>query len=112
MPSLYDRSDLYVNASVVDNQPISVLEAFASGLPVVSTSTGDLKYMVREGETGFLVPAAEPEEIARRVLQILRRPDHALPVVRSARREVEKHLWLHVRRDWAEVYGGAPPGGG
>jgi glycosyltransferase involved in cell wall biosynthesis len=112
MPSLYDRSDLYVNASVVDNQPVSVLEAFASGLPVVSTSTGDLKYMVREGVTGFLVPAAEPEEIARRVLQILRRPDHALPVVRSARREVEKHLWPHVRRDWAEVYGGAPPGGG
>jgi glycosyltransferase involved in cell wall biosynthesis len=112
MPSIYDRADVYVNASVVDNQPLSVLEAFASGLPVVTTATGDLRFMVRHEETGFVVPPGDPAEIARGILQVLRRPDHALPVVRNARREVEKHRWPRVRHDWAEVYRGAPAGGG
>ncbi len=107
MPSLYHRSDVYVNASVVDNQPVSVLEAFASGLPVVSTPAGDLKFMVRDGETGFLVPPEDPEELARRILLVLRRTDHALPVVRNARRQVEKHLWPRVRNQWGEVYRGS-----
>jgi len=40
MPGLYDEADVFVNSSVVDNQPLSVLEAFAAGLPVVSTATG------------------------------------------------------------------------
>ena len=56
MPQLYDDPDIYVNASEVDNQPVSILEAFAAGLPVVSTSAGDIPSMVRHGETGLLVP--------------------------------------------------------
>ena len=58
MPLLYDSCDVFVNASVVDNQPLSVLEAFASGLPVVTTPTGDLAAMVRPGETGLVVPGS------------------------------------------------------
>ena len=52
MPKLYADSDIYLNASEVDNQPVSILEAFASGLPVISTPTGDIPSMVRHGETG------------------------------------------------------------
>jgi glycosyltransferase involved in cell wall biosynthesis len=107
MPSLYDRSDIYVNAPVLDNQPVSVLEAFASGLPVVSTSAGDLRFMVRDGETGFIALPEDPEDVARKILLVLRRTDHALPVVRNARRQVEKHLWPRVRNEWAEVYRGS-----
>src|SRR5262249_19096749 len=57
MPALYGDADLFVNSSVVDNQPISVLEALAAGLPVVSTAPGAIAEMVRDGETGLLVPA-------------------------------------------------------
>jgi phenylacetate-CoA ligase len=59
MPSLLDAADVFVNSSVVDNQPVSVLEAFASGVPVVSTPTGDIANMVRDVETGLLVPPRE-----------------------------------------------------
>jgi glycosyltransferase involved in cell wall biosynthesis len=52
MPEMLDQADIFVNASVVDNQPVSLLEAFASGLPVVSTPTGDIAAMVRHEETG------------------------------------------------------------
>src|SRR5262249_9096359 len=45
MPHLYDDHDIFVNASVLDNQPVSILEAIASGLPIVSTAVGDIPYL-------------------------------------------------------------------
>jgi glycosyltransferase involved in cell wall biosynthesis len=60
LPALLDQADVFVNSSIVDNQPVSVLEAFAAGLPVVSTPTGDIANMIRDGETGLLVPAGDP----------------------------------------------------
>jgi glycosyltransferase involved in cell wall biosynthesis len=104
MPAIYDEADIFVNASVVDNQPVSVLEAFACGLPVVSTPTGDLRFMVRDGDTGIVVPPADAEGMANGLLRLLRRSDQALPMVRSARRAVEGNEWSQVREAWADVY--------
>jgi len=59
MPSLYEQSDIFVNFSIIDNQPVSILEAFAAGLPVVSTAIGDIGSIVRDGETGFLIMAED-----------------------------------------------------
>ncbi len=67
MPKLYADSDIFLNASVVDNQPVSILEAFASGLPVISTPTGDIPSMVRHGETGVIVPPEAPVAMARAI---------------------------------------------
>jgi len=52
MPKTYDAADIFVNSSLFDNQPVSILEAFSAGLPVVSTSTGDIASMLRGGEAG------------------------------------------------------------
>jgi glycosyltransferase involved in cell wall biosynthesis len=106
MPALYGEADVFVNASVVDNQPISVLEAFAAGLPVVSTGAGDIASMVHHAETGVIVPPEDPGAMATAILGLLDNPDHALRIARSARREAEKHTWAHVRTAWAEVYAG------
>jgi glycosyltransferase involved in cell wall biosynthesis len=66
MAALYDGADIFLNASTIDNQPVSILESFSSGLPVVSTPTGDIKNMVVTGETGVLVPAGDPTALATR----------------------------------------------
>jgi len=105
--ALYDQADLFVNSSIVDNQPVSILEAFAAGLPVVSTATGDIPAMVRHGETGVLVPPGEPVRTADAVDALLAEPERALRLARNARREVERYAWGHVRADWAEVLFGA-----
>jgi glycosyltransferase involved in cell wall biosynthesis len=49
-----DQTTVFVNASAVDNVPGSIMEAFAAGLPVVSTDAGGIPYLVRDGETGLL----------------------------------------------------------
>jgi glycosyltransferase involved in cell wall biosynthesis len=107
MPALYDAADVFVNASVVDNQPVSVLEAFAAGLPVVSTGTGDIAAMVRDGETGFSVPPADPAAMAAAVARLLEQPERARLMARRAREEVQDHTWPRVRDSWAAVYSGA-----
>ena len=104
MPALYDRADIFLNSSVVDNQPVSVLEAFAAGTPVVSTSTGDIAALVRPGETGVVVPAENPEAMAGAVSCLVESPEGALVMARRAWQEATRHTWPAVRQAWADVY--------
>lgn len=107
MPALYRDADIFVNSSVVDNQPVSVLEAFAAGLPVVSTSTGDIAALVRDGETGLLVRADDPGGMAAAVSRLLERQDLALQLAQRARNVAEEFSWSAVQDQWAAVYSGA-----
>ena len=107
MPALYADADIFVNSSVVDNQPLSVLEAFAAGLPVVSTATGDIAALVRDGETGLVVPPDDPSAAAAAVTTILEYPVRALRMARHARSVVEDYTWSRVGDRWAALYAGA-----
>jgi glycosyltransferase involved in cell wall biosynthesis len=104
MPELYAAADIFVNASVVDNQPVSMIEAFAAGLPVVSTATGDIPFMVNDGETGVCVPPGDPAALAGAISALWRNPDRAREMARRARHGVDKHTWPAVRNQWATVY--------
>ncbi|MGH9798067.1 MAG: glycosyltransferase, partial [Candidatus Polarisedimenticolia bacterium] len=106
VPELYDGADVFVNSSLVDNQPVSVLEAFAAGLVVVTTPTGDIAAMVRDGGTGRLVPPGDPGAMAAAIADLLDSPERALLMTRRARREVEEYAWPAVRAAWASVYAG------
>ncbi|MBI4627385.1 MAG: glycosyltransferase family 4 protein [Candidatus Rokubacteria bacterium] len=106
MPALHAGCDIFVNSSVLDNQPVSVLEAFASGLPVVSTPTGDITAMVRDGETGLIVPPEDPAAMAAAVAALLENPERAVAIARRAREEVEKYSWPAVCGEWAQAYSG------
>ncbi len=104
MPDLLDEADIYLNASEVDNQPVSILEAFAAGLPVVSTGAGDIPAMVRHDETGLIVPPDDPDAIADAVIAILRNEERALGFAREAHDVVRRFTWPEVRQAWADVY--------
>src|SRR5205823_7297026 len=71
MPSLYAAADVYLNAPDIDNMPGSILEAFASGLPVVTTDAGGIPYIVRHGETGLIVPRGDDHAMAAAALRLL-----------------------------------------
>jgi len=106
MPALYAAHDIFVNASVVDNQPVSILEAFASGLPVVSTPAGDIPSMVEHGVTGFIVAENNPVAMARAVCALLANPSQAVAIARAARGGMDQFAWPAVRDAWAAVYAG------
>ena len=104
MPGLYQAADIFVNASVVDNQPVSILEAFAAGLPVVTTPTGDIPAMVRDNETGTLVPPDDREALAAAVAALLESPQRAARMAGLAREWVQQFTWPQVCGAWIDVY--------
>jgi len=104
MPALYAEADVFVNASVVDNQPVSIIEALSAGLPVVSTPTGDIRFMLGDGDAGVLVPPDDPAAMAGALVALWRDPDRAMRLARQARRDAAKYTWPAVRDRWAEAY--------
>jgi glycosyltransferase involved in cell wall biosynthesis len=104
--ALYNRADIFINSSVVDNQPVSILEAFAAGLPVVSTPTGDIAFMINHEVTGLLVPPDRPEAMAKAVLWLLEDQEKSSRIAQAARLEAEKYTWLNVREKWVNLFGG------
>ena len=99
----YSASDIFLNASRVDNQPLSIIEAFACGLPVVTTNAGGIPYMVTDGETGFVVGVDDYEALANRALDLLTRQDPAI-MVQRARAECVKYTWTVVGPQWVHLY--------
>ena len=109
MARLYDEHDIFVNSSLVDNQPLSILEAFAAGTPVVSTAAGGIPVMVRDGETGLLLPRRDPETMAAAVSRLLDEPELSRGIARRALQEAGEHAWPRVRDRWAAAYAGEAP---
>jgi glycosyltransferase involved in cell wall biosynthesis len=105
MPQVYTEADIFLNASVVDNQPVSILEAFAAGLPVVSTPAGDIPAMVRHNHTGLIV-GPDAASLASAVLQLITHPRKAFEMAQQARQDVTRYTWRAVREQWAAAYAG------
>ena len=104
MPALYDQADIFINSSVLDNQPVSILEAFAAGLNVISTPAGDIPAMVKDRKTGYIVPYDDPQAIATAVDRLLEESGQARLMARRACDEVKKYTWPQVSREWSRLY--------
>ena len=100
----YDQADIFINASRLDNMPVSVLEAFASGMPVVSTEPEGIRYVVEHGRTGLLSAPGDASDLAQNVIRVLQDPQLADCLVSNARQELERYSWDVVRGQWLEAY--------
>lgn len=104
MPALYDSADIFVNASNIDNQPLSIIEAFASGLPVVTTGAGGIRDMVSDAVTGLMVSCDDHAALADRVLSLLSDDELASRLASRAREECNNYSWAAVRKQWLTIY--------
>jgi glycosyltransferase involved in cell wall biosynthesis len=104
MPALYKDHDVWLNASNVDNMPLSILECFASGVVVVSTDAGGIPYMVTNVNTGMLVPCNDDAALANAALTVVRDVQLFRQLKQSALRECGKYSWDAVRSSWENNY--------
>jgi glycosyltransferase involved in cell wall biosynthesis len=104
MHELYDAADIYLNGSDIDNMPGSIIEAYAAGLPVVTTDAGGIPYIVADGETGLLVPRGDHAALAAGAIRLLEDPALASRVALAARRACERYSWPAVRDEWLRLY--------
>lgn len=105
MPALYDAADLYLNSPDIDNMPSSILEAYAAGLPVVTTDAGGIPYLVRHEETGMMVAIGDDAALAAQALRLLRDPALVQRITRRAHEEcMALYVWPAVRDAWLQLY--------
>jgi glycosyltransferase involved in cell wall biosynthesis len=104
IPAYYAANDIYVQSPDIDNMPTSVIEAFACGLPVVSTDAGGVRVLMTPDEHGLLAPVGDHAALAAHVLRLLGEPDVACRLARNAYAACAAFTWASVRDQWLHAY--------
>ncbi|MCP5158250.1 MAG: glycosyltransferase family 4 protein [Gammaproteobacteria bacterium] len=104
MSELYANAQIMLNPSRVDNMPNSVLEAWASGVAVVSTDVGGVPHLVRDGEDAVLVPPGDSDAMASAVVRLLEAPGQMEKLINAGRDSVERFSWTQVKPLWMALY--------
>lgn len=97
--------DVFVQPSLYESQGLSILEAMAAGRPVVATDVGGVRDVVRDGETGLLVRAGDPEALAAALVRLADAPEFAASLASRGRARVrEVHSSGRMVESYARLY--------
>ena len=100
----YADADIYVQTPDIDNMPLSVLEAYASGVSVVSTDAGGVPSILTHGVHGLLAPRGDHRAVADRIIELLRQPARARQLAANAHTSCSHYSWSAVRPQWLALY--------
>jgi glycosyltransferase involved in cell wall biosynthesis len=102
----FQRHDIFINTTRVDNMPVSLVEAAAAGLAVVSTSVGGIPTTFRHGQDALLVPDGDAGAMAQAVTRLVEDPDLAAKLSRNGLLLSESCAPPEIRLGWAELFDG------
>ncbi|WP_310992262.1 glycosyltransferase family 4 protein [Aequorivita marina] len=98
--------DVFINTTNFDNMPVSVMEAMALGMPVVSTNVGGVPFLIANGEHGVLVPPNNAEAFVNAIIELSENPLEANRISQKARFKVDKYDWDNVKKKWIKLLQG------
>ncbi len=101
---LYDEADIFLNTSAIDNLPLTLIEASASGLPIVSTRAGAIPDLITDGRDGLLAPVGDVEQLTHHILTLLQQPELAQRLSAAAAANAARFTWSRVAPQLAQVY--------
>ena len=104
VPMSLDQGDIFINTTNVDNTPISVLEAMACGMCVVSTEVGGIPYLIRNEHDGLLVPPDDSDAMAAAVHRILTEPGLAERLSENAHLKAAQFDWSVILPEWQQLF--------
>jgi glycosyltransferase involved in cell wall biosynthesis len=88
LPRIYADCDATVLSSDNEGMPVALIESLAAATPAVATDVGETREVIRDGESGFVVPPSDPEALAAALLELLRSPERAKQMGLAGRRHV------------------------
>jgi glycosyltransferase involved in cell wall biosynthesis len=97
------RGDIFLNTSRVDNAPVSLLEAMACGLPVVTTDAGGIPDLVRHGHDALVAPVDDAPALVEQVRRVLEEPGLAGQLSANGRESAARHDWRIVLPMWRDL---------
>ncbi len=92
--------NVFINTTNFDNLPVSVIEAMALGLPVVSTNVGGIPFLIEDGKNGLLVNKDDVKHMAEQIVKLLNEPQLVTQLSVNAREKVEQFDWEVVKEQW------------
>jgi glycosyltransferase involved in cell wall biosynthesis len=104
VPVRLDRADIFLNTSRIDNAPVTLVEAMACGLPVVTTDAGGIPELVRHEHDALLAPVGDADALADQVRRVLTEPGLAAHLSRNGRESAAQHDWSVVLPMWQELF--------
>jgi glycosyltransferase involved in cell wall biosynthesis len=103
VPTALQKGDIFLNTSRIDNTPVSVLEAMANGLCVVSTNVGGLPFMLEDENDSLLVAPDQSKDMAQAVRRLIAEPFLAERISRNARAKAERWDWAQILPRWQSL---------
>ena len=100
----YSEADIMLNPTTVDNMPNSVLEALASGLPIITTNVGGIPYIVEHEKTALMVSMGDEQEMAKQIIRLHKDEVLRQSLVNSGLQEVAQYGWPEVKQRWISTY--------
>lgn len=100
---LANENDIFINTTNVDNRPVSIIEAMAIGIPVVSTNAGGLPDMIISGEDGILVSVGDVDAFVNAVENLLSDSSLAARLSCNGRIKAESFTWTAVKSQWVNL---------
>jgi glycosyltransferase involved in cell wall biosynthesis len=104
VPGILDQANIFLNTTTIDNTPVSVLEAMACGLCVVSTDVGGLPFLLENGRDALLVSSGDSNAMAAAVDRLMKEADLAERLSVSARRHAEQFDWSLILPRWEMLF--------
>lgn len=105
LPSLYKAADIFAFPSIYENMPFALLEALASGLPIVTTRVGGIPEVIDDGKNGFLINPYDSLGLANRIRYLIENSKMASEMGVLGRRTVERKFnWEDIVKQVLEVY--------
>jgi glycosyltransferase involved in cell wall biosynthesis len=98
-----ENFDIFINTTHFDNTPVSLIEALALGLPVVSTNVGGIPYLVKDRETALLVNDSDEDEMVKAIIELIENPELAQKLATNGRKLAEQFDWNVVKNQWKEI---------
>jgi glycosyltransferase involved in cell wall biosynthesis len=100
---LSENYNIFINTTNVDNMPVSVIEAMALGLPVVSTNVGGVPFLIENNKNGILVEPKKADGFVRAIKQIMLNSNQVNQITENARGYVEQFDWEKVKEKWNSI---------
>jgi glycosyltransferase involved in cell wall biosynthesis len=101
---LYRNADLMLNPSTADNMPISLLEAMASAVPIVTTNVGGIPHLVTDARNALLVAPGDPSAMAAAAIRVFAEEGLARRLVEAGAESAAGYTWAQVRPRLFGVY--------
>lgn len=98
-----EEFDVFINTTNIDNAPVSVIEAMALGLPVISTNVGGIPYLIDTEIEGILVEKNNETEMVNAIINLIENPIKAVNIANNARKKAANFESVFVKDQWQKL---------